>query len=69
MSHPMMSAAVAQSMIDSLMRELGSPEGQLRSRLAYERRLRRASRRADLRHRLARSWHRPARPEEHELAA
>jgi len=69
MSHPMLNAAVAQTMVDNLMREHNSPEGQLRSRLAYERRLRRDARRVDLRARLARSLHWRPRVEEHELAA
>ena len=69
MSHQLMNAAVAQAVQDDLVRELSSPVGQMRSRLAYERRLRRASRRPGLRERLVRSLRRQHRIEEHELAA
>jgi len=69
MSHPMMNAAVAESMVENLKREISSPEGQQRARLVYERQVRRASRRAYLRNRLARFWHRRSRVAEHELAA
>jgi hypothetical protein len=69
MPHQMINAAVAQSRHDDMIREVNSPEGQLRSRFAYERRLRRASLGAGLRDRLVRFLRRQPRVEQHELAA
>ena len=65
MSYPEMNMAVAQARHDDLMREISSAEWRMRSELALERRLRRASRRAGLRHRVVLAFgHRSATPTE-----